>query len=106
MGCLERQRRGHFLTRARQQFALTFNKPRDPLLTRLALCLVQPELHLHILVHSRGTDEGLLRLPHTPAACTELGNPEVAMSSKGLHSQFCGKCSSLPEKRFGTIFFG
>jgi hypothetical protein len=53
----------------------------------LSLCLLQPEPHLHLPIHSRGRGQVLVGLRTIAGAAVELAEAEMAVGDEGAHAE-------------------
>ena len=66
-------------------------------LFHLRLRLLQPEPHVHLAVHRRGSDEVLLSLLARACSPVELAEAEVAVGDRGAHAELVSQRHRAPE---------
>ena len=69
--------------------------------TKFRLHLLQPEAHVHLVVHRRRRHEMLLCLRLLPSAPIELAKAEVAVGGQRAHPELVGPGEGLIVMPFG-----
>src|SRR5262249_59120166 len=67
------------------------------------LGLVQPEQHVHVAIHRRGSREVLAGFTALAGASVELAEPQVAVGQDRTHAQLVSDGHGLPVRGFGSF---